>query len=161
MIALTKKIRQNGRYTRIDSIQWSENPVQGWVKGREFPVIFHRQVFTNKDDSTGTLYLISNDLSATAAPPLKQSTKNGWKVEVFHKSIKSNTSMAKSPARTVRTQSNPYLHVALCDCSIRDSQCPARAEQVRFKIETLYNAIRQAFDELQQLKSAVLRNISY
>jgi hypothetical protein len=42
--------------------------VQGWVKGREFPVIFHRQVFTNKDDSTGTLYLISNDLSATAAP---------------------------------------------------------------------------------------------
>jgi hypothetical protein len=42
--------------------------VQGWVKGREFPVIFHRQVFTNKDDSTGTLYRISNDLSATAAP---------------------------------------------------------------------------------------------
>ena len=39
-------------HTRIDSIQWSENPVQGWVKGRKFPVIFHRQVFTNKDDST-------------------------------------------------------------------------------------------------------------
>ena len=38
--------------------------MQGWVKGLEFPVIFHRQVFTNKDDSTGTLYLISNDLSA-------------------------------------------------------------------------------------------------
>jgi hypothetical protein len=43
------------------------------VKGREFPVIFHRQVFTNKDDSTGTLYRISNDLSATAAP-LKSAT---------------------------------------------------------------------------------------
>jgi hypothetical protein len=27
----------------------------------------------------------------------------------FHKSIKSNTSMAKSPARTVRTQSNPIF----------------------------------------------------
>jgi hypothetical protein len=26
-----------------------------------------------------------------------------------HKSIKSNTSMAKSPARTVRTQSNPIF----------------------------------------------------
>ena len=72
-IALNKEDKANGRYTRIDSIQWSENPVQGWVKGREFPVIFHRQVFTNKDDSTGTLYRISNDLSATAAP-LKSAT---------------------------------------------------------------------------------------
>ena len=82
--------------------------MQGWVKGREFPVIFHRQVFTNKDDSTGTLYLISNDLSATAAP-LETIYQKRWKGEVFHKSIKSNTSMAKSPARTVRTQSNPAL----------------------------------------------------
>jgi hypothetical protein len=48
LIALNKEDKANGRYTRIDSIQWSENPVQGWVKGREFPVIFHRQVFTNK-----------------------------------------------------------------------------------------------------------------
>jgi hypothetical protein len=50
LIALNKEDKAKGRYTRIDSIQWSENPVQGWVKGREFPVIFHRQVFTNKDD---------------------------------------------------------------------------------------------------------------
>jgi hypothetical protein len=64
--------------------------------------------FTNKDDSTGTLYLISNDLSATAAP-LETIYQKRWKVEVFHKSIKSNTSMAKSPARTVRTQSNPIF----------------------------------------------------
>jgi hypothetical protein len=68
IFALNKEDKANGRYTRIDSIQWSENPVQGWVKGREVPVIFHRQVFTNKDDSTGTLYRISNELSATAAP---------------------------------------------------------------------------------------------
>jgi hypothetical protein len=108
LIALNKEDKAKGRYTRIDSIQWSENPVQGWVKGREFPVIFHRQVFTNKDDSTGTLYRISNDLSATAAP-LETIYQKRWKVEVFHKSIKSNTSMAKSPARTVRTQSNPIF----------------------------------------------------
>jgi len=36
-----------------------------WVKGLEFPVLFHQQIFTNKDDSTGTLYLISNELTAT------------------------------------------------------------------------------------------------
>jgi len=105
LVAFTKEDKANGRYTRIDSIQWSEKPVQGWVKGLEFPVLFHRQVFTNKDGSTGTLYLISNDLSATATT-LETIYQKRWKVEVFHKSIKSNTSMAKSPARTVRTQSN-------------------------------------------------------
>jgi hypothetical protein len=39
VIALNKEDKANGRYTRIDSIQWSENPVQG-CKGLEFPVIF-------------------------------------------------------------------------------------------------------------------------
>ena len=29
-----------------------------------------------------------------------------WKVEIFHKSLKSNTSLGKSPTRTVRAQSN-------------------------------------------------------
>jgi hypothetical protein len=52
--------------------------------------------------------MISNDLSATAAP-LETIYQKRWKVEVFHKSIKLNTSMAKSPARTVRTQSNPVF----------------------------------------------------
>jgi hypothetical protein len=53
LIALTKAHKAKGRYTRIDSIQWSEEPVQGWVKALDFPVLFHRQVFTNKDGSTG------------------------------------------------------------------------------------------------------------
>lgn len=59
-----------------------------WVKGLEFPVLFHRQVFTNKDGSTGTLYLISNDLNATTTP-LERIYQKRWKVEAFHKSIKS------------------------------------------------------------------------
>ena len=62
----------------------------------------------NKDDSTGTLYLISNDLSATAAP-LETIYQIRWKVEVFHQSIKSNTSVAKSPVRPLRTQTNPIF----------------------------------------------------
>jgi hypothetical protein len=44
LIALTKDKKAKGRYTRIDSIQWSEEPVQGWVKGLDFPVLFHRSI---------------------------------------------------------------------------------------------------------------------
>ena len=60
LVALSKEDKAHGRYTRIDSLEWSGKPVQG---GRGFPVLFHRQVVTNKDDSTGILSLITNDLN--------------------------------------------------------------------------------------------------
>ena len=104
-VALSLEDKQQGRYVRIDALEWSEEPVQGWVKGLEFPVLLHRQIFTNKDESTGILYLISNDIDATAAT-LETIYKKRWKVEVFHKNIKSNTALAKSPTKMVRTQSN-------------------------------------------------------
>ena len=45
LVALTKEDKLQGRYMRIDSLDWSEKPMLGWVKGLEFPVIFHRQNF--------------------------------------------------------------------------------------------------------------------
>jgi hypothetical protein len=44
-IALNKEDKAKGRYTRIDSIQWSENPVQGWVKWRKFPYAFMKDLY--------------------------------------------------------------------------------------------------------------------
>ena len=32
-----------------------------------------------------------------------------WKVEEYHKSLKSNLGFAKSPAKTTRTQTNPIF----------------------------------------------------
>ncbi|MCK5897543.1 MAG: hypothetical protein KAG06_00550 [Methylococcales bacterium] len=83
-----KEDKLQGRYMRIDSLDWSEKPMFGWVKGLEFPVIFHHQTFKNKDGSTGLLYLISNDVDATKAT-LETTYQKRWCVEVFHKNIKS------------------------------------------------------------------------
>jgi len=44
--------------------------------------------------------------------------KKRWKVEVFHKSLKSNASLAKSPTRTLRTQSN---HVFMAITEVMDA----------------------------------------
>lgn len=104
-VALSLADKKQGRYSRIDTLTRSEAPVRGWVKGLEFPVLLHHQHFTNKDGSTCILYLISNDLDATATT-LEAIYQKRWKVEVFHKNIKSNTGLAKSPAKTIRTQSN-------------------------------------------------------
>jgi len=111
LVALTQKDKLEGRYVRIDSLDWSKESVLGWIKGLEFSVFFHRQVFKNKDGSTGLLYLISNDVEATKST-IEATYQKRWKVEVFHKNIKSNTALAKSPAKTVRTQSN-YIFMSL------------------------------------------------
>ncbi|WP_371924833.1 transposase [Endozoicomonas sp. SCSIO W0465] len=105
-VSLSLDDKLQGRSQRIDTVDFSEDkPVQGWIAGVDFPVLLYRQVFKNKDGSTGILYLVCSDLDCDAET-LKAIYEKRWKVEVFHKTLKSNASMAKSPAHTVRTQSN-------------------------------------------------------
>jgi len=42
LVALNKEAKKQGKFVRIDKLEWSENPMQGWVKGLDFPVLFHR-----------------------------------------------------------------------------------------------------------------------
>jgi hypothetical protein len=72
-----------------------------------FPVLITCQVFKNGDD-TAALYLASNDLNFSFAQ-ITAIYKKRWKIEEYHKSIKSNTSFAKSPTRTVTTQKSHYI----------------------------------------------------
>jgi hypothetical protein len=152
LVALTKEDKAKGCFHRIDRIIWSETPVQGWVKGLKFPVLFHRQVFTNKDGSTGTLYLISNDLKLTKTT-FETIYQKRWKVEVFHKSIKSNTSMAKSPARTVRTQSNPIFMSLYATARLEMLSIQQGLNKFALKSKLYMNAIQHAFKQLQDLKA--------
>jgi len=153
LVALSLADKQQGRYVRIDSLDWSEKPVQGWVKGLEFPVLLHRQVFTNKDGSTGTLYLISNELDATAAT-LETIYKKRWKVEVFHKNIKSNTALAKSPTKVVRTQGNHIFMSLYAAARLESLSIKQKLNTFALKNKLYIKAIRLAFEELQVLKNA-------
>jgi len=49
LVALTAEDKAAGRFTRIELLKWSEDPIQDRVRGLNFPVLFHRQTFTNKD----------------------------------------------------------------------------------------------------------------
>jgi IS4 transposase len=54
-----------------------------------------RQVFTNKDSSISLLNLVCGDLTCNGEHVATLYQKR-WKVEEFHKSLKSNASLAKS-----------------------------------------------------------------
>ena len=113
-VAVSEKDKARGRFTRIDSLSWSsQKPVRGWLKGLDFSVLLHRQVFTNKDGSTGILYLACSDFDCNVSR-LEAIYKKRWKVEVFHKTLKSHTGLAKSPTKCIRTQTNHIFYVDLC-----------------------------------------------
>jgi hypothetical protein len=62
--------------------------------------------------------------------------------------------MAKSPARTVRTQSNPIFMSLYATARLEILSAQQGLNKFALKLKLYINAIRQAFDELQQLKSA-------
>lgn len=108
-VALSLEDKRQGRFVRVDALSREENTVlQVYRKGLSFPAGLARQVVTNKDGSTGVLYLASSDL-LLGYGHLTTIHPKSWNVEVFHKPIQSNAGLARSPTRTVRTQSNHFF----------------------------------------------------
>ena len=90
---------QANRYTPIEELPSQEETLfTGWLKDVPFPVLFVRQVFTNRDGSTGILYLACSDTTVTRKPILTTYQKR-LPVEVFHKSLKQNAALGKAPKR--------------------------------------------------------------
>jgi hypothetical protein len=86
-LVLSEEDKKQGRFIRIDSLNWSEPiSVKGWLKGLDFPVLIHRQVLTNKDGSIGILYLACSDLNCSV-PQIETVYQKQWKVEVFHSEV--------------------------------------------------------------------------
>ena len=153
-LALTPEDKKEGRFVRIDQLDWrGQEPIKAWLKGLDFPVLLNRQVFTNKDGSTGILCLACSDLDCDQAA-IETIYQKRWKVEVFHKTLKSNAALAKSPTQRVRTQGN---HVFLSIYAAFRLECLSikhRLNHFALRAKLYLKANRLAFDELQILKCA-------
>lgn len=158
LVALSKMDKLNGRFVSVEKLRIPENQtLEVYVKGLEFPVLLIRQVFKNKDGSQGSLDLVCSDLQLDA-PALQAIYKKRWNVEVFHKSIKSNTGLAKSPTRIRRTQTNHffssiYAFVKLERLRIYDSV----ENHFALKSKLYLNAIAAALNELQRIREPQLQ----
>ena len=154
LVALSQEDWKKKRFVRVDELQFPEQgTVQGWLKGSARAVRLVRQVFKNQDSSTGRLHLVCSDLTCDY-DAITTNYKKRWQVEVFHKSLKSNAGMAKSPTQTLRTQSN---HVFMAIYAVFKLECLSVKSKInpfalRFKL--LINATRSAFDQLQKFQAA-------
>lgn len=75
-----------------------------------------------------------------------------WSVEVYHKSLKQNASLEKSPTRTETTQRN---HLFACLCAylkLEHLKLTTGHNHFALKSKIYLSALRSAYDELVKLK---------
>jgi hypothetical protein len=123
-----------------------------WLEDVDFPLLLLKQVFTNKDGSVGIVYLVTSDTTLTAEHITTLYQKR-WKVEEYHKSLKSNLSFSKSPTKTVRTQSNHLFACLAAFVKMERLRMNTRLNHFAMKAQLYQAALASAFQQLQVLKT--------
>ncbi|MGI4869654.1 MAG: IS701 family transposase [Janthinobacterium lividum] len=112
-VALSAEARAKGQFQAMQSLAFpDEQPLRVYLRSVEETVLVARQVFTNKDGSQGTLYLVSSDTDLTQTQ-LTTIYQRRWRVEEYHKSLKQNASMGKSPTKMPATQATHFFAALL------------------------------------------------
>jgi hypothetical protein len=112
-LALSAAQKQHGQYVAVTTLELAAGTtLRIWLEEVDFPLALTKEVFTNKDSSVGVRYLVSSDLTLNF-DQLTRLYQKRWGIEVYHKSLKQNASLEKSPTRTPTTQRN-HLFASLC-----------------------------------------------
>jgi hypothetical protein len=106
---LSRAEKHLGRYTRVDTLELEAHATREvYLEGVAFPLVLVKQVSTNEDGSVGIRYPVSSD-TTLSFDDLTTTYHERWHVECYHKSLKQNVSLAKSPTQTVTTQTNHFF----------------------------------------------------
>lgn len=152
-VALSEDDKSNGKYQRIDQLEVPEGSAQIiYLEGIPFPSHLVRQVFINEDGSTGIRYLVTSDLTLDADGIIAFYQKR-WKVEEYHRSLKQNVSLAKSPTRTETTQTNHFVAALWSFVKIELLKVQTNKNHYQLKAQLYFSALQQAFKELRNLRA--------
>jgi hypothetical protein len=141
---LHEQDRNEGQWTSLDKLSLqAEKPVKVWIKDLKIAVVVCKLIFTNKDDSMGEMYLVSNDLELSA-DQFRTLYKKRWSVEEYHKSLKQNASLAKSPTRRVATQTAHLFASLLAYIKLEKLKFAHKLNHFAIKAKLLYRAALSA-----------------
>lgn len=140
-------------YQAITDLDWSDSNLQVvWLEEVPFPVLLARQVFTNEDGSRGIRYLVSSDVTLTDDQFLKLFQKR-WSVEVYHKSLKQNAALEKSPTRTETTQRNHFFASLCAYVKLEKMRISKKDGHFTVKAKIYLAAVKAALTELGKLRT--------
>jgi IS4 transposase len=121
-----------------------------WLKGLAFPVQLLKKVFKNENGTTGTLYLVSNDMHCSAERLYEVYQKRG-RIAEFHKSIKQNASLEKSPIKKVKTQCNHVYAAMIAYCKLEMLKFKTGLNHFAIKYKLVIRANQIAMQELKNM----------
>jgi len=150
-VAMSLAAKLKGQFHRVDTLELeAEATREIYLEGVSFPLQLAKQVFTNEDGSQGILYLVSSETTLSFAD-LTTSYQRRWHVECYHKSLKQNVSLEKSPTHTERTQTNHFF-AALCGF-IKLEMLKVESKMNHFALNSkLYiKALHSAFSTLREM----------
>lgn len=153
LVFLTKQEKKRGKFQQADTLEIQVGEaVKIFLKDLPFPVILVKQVFRNEDGSEGILYLVCNDTTVDAKTIMEVYQKR-WSIEEFHKSIKSNTSLAKSPTRTIRTQQNHFFASIYAFFKLEMLKVKTKMNHFAMKSKLYLEALKGSMNELKKLQT--------
>ena len=154
-LAESKEDKLKGVFHAVESLAWEENTTRtGYLKGMDMPVKITRQVFTNGDGSSGVLYLATSDLTL-GYTDITTIYQKRWKVEEYHKSIKSNLGLAKSPTKRVNTQGNHFFAAIYAYHKLERLAQASNLNHFALKAKLYLKAQQASLAEFQVLKANV------
>lgn len=107
-LALSINEKKKGKWYKLEEITdklETQQTLPVWLEGSTHMSYLTKQIFTNKDGTKVVMYLITNDQNLTK-DQVHTIYHRRWKVEEFHKSLKSNLGLEKSPTKNKTSQSN-------------------------------------------------------
>ena len=161
-IALSGQDKKDGRFQAVQTLALEHGQAREvYLEQVPFPLSLVKQVFTNKDGSQGLLYLVTSDMTLDGGQVMRLYQENKsqerWQVEVYHKSLKQNASLACSPTRTKTTQSN-HVFLSLCAyVKLETVKMRTKCSHFALKQKLYVAALQAAFGQWQTLQPSNLR----
>lgn len=152
-VALSEEERKHGQYKAVNTLDLPEGTtILIWLEEVDFPLLLAKQVFTNEDGSVGILYLVTSDLTLPY-DRLRKLYQKRSSIEVFHKSLKQNASLEKSPTRTPTTQRNHFFASLCAYIKLERLRLGIGLNHFALKSKIYLSALQSAFAELVKIKA--------
>ncbi len=156
-VALSLEDKKRGLYERVASLELESDTVcEVYLEQVGFPLLLAKRVFKNEDGSEGVLYLVTSDATLDHER-MTTIYQRRWKVEEYHKSLKSNASLAKSPTKTIRTQSNHVFASIWAFVKLERMKMTTKMNHFALRSRLCVKAVQAAFQELQGLRLSQAR----
>lgn len=151
-VALSEADHRQARFVAVETLDLPAGQTrQIWLEAVPFPLLLTKEVFTNKDGSTGVRYLVTDDLTLNNDQIIKLYQRR-WSIEVYHESLKQHASLEKSPTRTETTQRNHFFASLCAYVKLESLKIKTGANHYALKSKIYLAALKTAYQELVKLE---------